>query len=85
MKYRIYKIKTKSDIYYIVKEYRWFFYRTPLSNNLAEWYYGYGFPKSFQTMEDARNAIEKAIAHDNIPIYTKVVLEIDTDRDYPNI
>lgn len=85
MKYRIYEIKTKEDVYYIVKELRWFLYQTPVSNKLADWYYGYGFPKCFKTMEDARNAIEKAIEHDNIPTYKKVVLEIDVDRDYPNI
>lgn len=85
MKYRIYEIKTKEGVYYIVKQLRWFFYMTALSDYLTHFDYDCLSPKYFNTFEKAKAAVEKAIEHDNIPTYKKVVLEIDVDRDYPNI
>lgn len=85
MKYRIYEIKTKEGVYYIVKQLRWFFYMPALSEYLTHCYYDELSPKHFNTFGHAKLAVEKAIEHDNIPTYKKVVLEIDVDRDYPNI
>lgn len=85
MKYRIYEIKTEENIYYIVKQLRWFFYMSALSTHLTHVDYDCLVPKHFYTFGEAKAAVEKAIEYDNIPTYTKVVLEIDVDRDYPNI
>jgi hypothetical protein len=88
--YRIYEHFDGKKIHYTVKKRSWLLWKSADSHLLSRIDYdGSYFPLKFETFELASkavyDAIDEAYAKMQNKTYTKVVDEIDVDRDYPMI
>lgn len=90
MSYRIYEHFDGTDIFYTVKKKNWLIWKYSDSSLLSNRdYSGLFYPITFETYELALKAIYLTIdaeyAKQQKPNYTKVVDEIDCNKDYPMI
>lgn len=89
MKYRIYEINDRDKIYYIVKKWKYFFWGTAKTNRLSTFTYDSGggswYRKEFSKLDSAMSAVIAEIEYLDKPKWKKVVADVDSDRDFPNI
>lgn len=90
MKYRIYEVQDRDELYYFVKKWKLFFWGLPKTTRLSErgWSEGggtYWWRKHFKTLKEASDAVQQEIEYNDRPTWKKVMREVDADIDYPNI